>query len=223
VLFEAELPSMLDDAVREAIRRLASDIPALWHAPTTTPADRQAIIRQLIERVVVTVHGQSERLDVQLHWVGGHAAQATLTRPVARLEQLSYYPQLLARAAELHAQGQKLTAIAEKLTAEGWRPAKRRKTFNASMVQTLLLAQGLSSRRRCYSDHIEGRCANEWTVAELAYRLAIPQPTLFRWLQRGWLRGRQVVQAARRVWLIQADEAELARLRELRSRSRALH
>jgi DNA invertase Pin-like site-specific DNA recombinase len=221
--FDAEQPCTLNEAEREAIRRLASDIPALWHAPTTTPADRQAIIRQLIERVVVTVQGQSERFDVQLHWVGGHATQATLTRPVARLEQLSYYSQLLARAAELHAQGETLTVIAEQLNAEAWRPAKRRETFNASMVQTLLLAQGLSSRRRCYSDHIEDRGANEWTMAELAHCLAIPQPTLFSWLQRGWLQGRQVAQAARRVWLIQADEAELARLRELRSRSQALH
>jgi AraC-like DNA-binding protein len=166
------------------------------------------------------VHGQSERFDVQLHWVGGHATAATLERPVARLEQLSYYPQLLARAAELHAQGEKLTAIAERLNAEGWHPAKRRNTFTAAMVHTLLAAQGLHSLRRSYRDAIEERAADEWTMSELAHRLAVPEPTLYSWLRRGELRSRQVVAAAHPLWLIQADEAELARLRALRERPR---
>jgi DNA invertase Pin-like site-specific DNA recombinase len=221
--FEARQPATLDDAERQAIRRLATDIPALWHAPTTTSADRQAIIRQLVDRVVVTVQGKSELIDVQLHWVGGHVTGARLIRPVAHLDQLSYYPRLLERVAVLHAEHQTLTAIANRLNAEGWRPAKRRQTFNKNMVQTLLVAQGLRSARRCDRDKIEDRKANEWTIAELAQLLPLPQSTLFSWLRRGWLQGRRVAQTAHGMWLIQADDAELARLRALRSRPRAWH
>lgn len=217
--FQTQQPTTLDEAEREAIRRLAADIPALWHAETTTAADRQAIVRQLVDQVVVTVHGQSEKVDVQLHWVGGHATAVMLIRPVAKLEQLSYYPQLLARVAALHAQGYTPKAIAAQLNAEGWRPPRRRETFNAAMVYTLLLSQGLSGRRRGFSDTVDSRGANEWTVPELSRQLGIPHPTLFSWLKRGWLQGRQVMQAAHCVWLIQADEAELAKLRERRSRS----
>ena len=46
--FVAEHPCRLSVEQREAIRRLATDIPALWHASSTTPADRQAIVRQLV-------------------------------------------------------------------------------------------------------------------------------------------------------------------------------
>lgn len=150
--FQARQPATLDDAEREAIRRLATDIPALWEAATTTAEDRQAIIRQLVERVVVTVQGESEKVDVQLHWIGGHVTAATITRPVARFDQLSYYPQLLARVAALHGEHQALDAIAERLNAEGWRPPKRHQTFNANAVKTLLNAQGLCRHRRGYSD-----------------------------------------------------------------------
>jgi DNA invertase Pin-like site-specific DNA recombinase len=221
--FDAKQPAMLGDAERQAIRRLAADIPALWHAPTTTTADRQAIIRQLVERVVVSVRGESELVDVQLHWVGGHTTGATLIRPVARLDQLSYYPQLMERVSALHAEQATVSAIASRLNAEGWRPPKRRETFSANMVQKLLVAQGLRNPRRCDRDMIDDRASDEWTLAELSHHLSIPQPTLVNWLRRGWLRGRRVAYTSHGIWLIQADETELSRLRALRSRSRAWH
>ncbi|MCB1822702.1 MAG: hypothetical protein KDI73_14180, partial [Candidatus Competibacteraceae bacterium] len=36
-----------------------------------------------------------------------------------------------------------------------------------------------------------------------------PQPTLYRWLCRGVLQGRQVTQQGHPLWLIQADAATL--------------
>ena len=59
--------------------------------------ERQAIVRLLIERVIVTVIDDSEQVTVEVHWAGGHRTRTHLARPVARLEQLSYYPVLLAR------------------------------------------------------------------------------------------------------------------------------
>ncbi|HMB03825.1 MAG TPA: recombinase family protein, partial [Isosphaeraceae bacterium] len=45
--FQHEQPRHLTAADRERIRALAADVPALWHADTTTMADRRAIVRQL--------------------------------------------------------------------------------------------------------------------------------------------------------------------------------
>jgi len=44
--FVQHKPRLLSETEREAIRRLATDIPALWAAPTTTAADRKEIIRK---------------------------------------------------------------------------------------------------------------------------------------------------------------------------------
>jgi hypothetical protein len=134
---QAEQPATLTVEEEQAIRRLATAIPAFWQTPTTTAADRQAIVRQLLERVVITVRGESEQVEAQIHWLGGYATQATLIRPVARLDQLSYYPQLVARVIALHAAGEGPSAIARQLNAEGWHPAKRCETFNAAMVGDL--------------------------------------------------------------------------------------
>ena len=88
--FLAVQPAALTAAERAAIGRLASDIPALWKAETTTREERQAIVRLMLERIEVTVEGESEKVAVSCHWAGGDVTQAKLIRPVARLDQLSY-------------------------------------------------------------------------------------------------------------------------------------
>ena len=195
---------------------MANDIPALWQAPSTTAADRQAIIRQLVERVIVTIRGESEQVEVQIHWQGGQGTQATLTRPVARLDQLSYYPQLMARVAALQAEGHPPMAIARLLNEEAWRPAKRCKAFNSAMVQSLLTRLGLRHQRRTPASEVV-RNADEWTLAELSHRLDMPEPTLYRWLRGGILSGRQVTQQGHPLWLIQADDAVVEQLRSRRA------
>jgi DNA invertase Pin-like site-specific DNA recombinase len=214
--FLAAQPGTLSASEREAIRRLASDLPALWHAETTTAADRQAIIRQLVERVVVTVQGESEQVALEVHWIGGYRTQTRRRRPVARLDQLRYYPALLARAAALHQQGVSRGAMAAARNAEEWRPAKRRQTFTAEMVRSLLVRQGLSaSKARPRSVTHE---ADEWTLPALAYTLAMPQPTLYAWLRKGQLQARHDQHSGQ--WLIRADTSELQRLRALRQAPR---
>jgi len=69
--FQARQPATLSVAERAAIQRLAGDLPALWDAPTTTPGERQQIVRFLIERVLVTVVEHSEQVRVEVHWAGG--------------------------------------------------------------------------------------------------------------------------------------------------------
>jgi DNA invertase Pin-like site-specific DNA recombinase len=214
--FLAEQPARLDAAQREQVRQLASDIPALWHAATSTGQERQAIMRCMIERITVTVRGSSEQVDVRIEWIGHHETTATITRPIAREDQLSYYPRLRQRITELHQQEYAATAIAGVLNAEGWRPAKRRPTFNGAMVSNCLRRLGLHGRARQIKSVQGERLADEWLLEELARELDMPLSTLYRWLYRGQLRGRKVDHHGHARWLIAASADELARLRSLR-------
>src|SRR5262250_17969 len=149
-----------------------------------------------------------EKVDVVVHWLGGHQSPATMIRPVARLEQLSYVDALRGRVAQLHQQGIDRPTIAATLNAEGWRPAKRRQTFTADMVGALLARQGLGvspSRPRAVA-----RKPDEWTLPELAYTLAMPEPTLYAWLRKGHLKARRDQGSGQ--WLLWADASELQRL-----------
>jgi hypothetical protein len=215
--FVATEPKALSETERECIRRLATDIPALWQAPSTSDAERQAIVRQLVDRVIVKVLGESEQVNVEVHWAGGHRTASQIVRPVARLEQLSYYGELQARVLALHEQGHAAQQIARALNDEGWRPAKRRDTFNAAMVRDLLTRQGLRSgtAKQCHSAGL-AHDADEWLLADLALALGMPAVTLFSWIRRGWVQARKCTHNGHPLWLIRADEAELGRLREQR-------
>ena len=79
--FTATRPRTLTPAERDQIRALASDIPAIWHAPTTTGADRKRLTRHLVEHVRVEVLGDSEKVKSKWH---GQAGTAPPRRSAAR-------------------------------------------------------------------------------------------------------------------------------------------
>ncbi|MGW1563628.1 hypothetical protein ACWCQ1_45215 [Streptomyces sp. NPDC002144] len=79
-----------------------------------------------MEQVTVTVLGISERVTVTITWAGGQTTTGETTRPVALLQQLSYYPQIKERVRELAGQEHRAEAIARRLHAEGFRPARGR-------------------------------------------------------------------------------------------------
>ena len=58
--FRQDTPPHVQAEEWARITAVAADIPALWQAPSTTNRDRQAIIRGLVDRVVVHVQRDSE-------------------------------------------------------------------------------------------------------------------------------------------------------------------
>jgi DNA invertase Pin-like site-specific DNA recombinase/uncharacterized protein YndB with AHSA1/START domain len=200
-----------------AIRNLTQDLPTLWSAPTTTQLERQTLVRLLLERVLVEVIEDSERVRVECHWHGGNQTAHELRRPVARLSTLSTYARLTARAAELRRSGHGYASVADILNGEGWRPAKRRDTFNAPMVHHLLIKSGAETPKYRRRKPRIDRLPNEWTIRELAEEIGMPEPTLYNWVQNGRLRCRTATASSRRAVLVHADPATVAALKEIRA------
>ena len=211
-------PVPLSEEERKKILQLAVDIPAIWGAESTTNSDRQAIIRQLIEDVMVTVQGESEKVSVEFKWLGGHTTTTTVIRPVARFEQLSYYNELVDRVKKLHEKKHNSQTISDILNSEGWRPPKRRETFNPQMVRTLISRQGIrTSKKKRPSDNI-AKGTNEWTIEDLAQKINMPKITLYKWLRQGKITGKKVYNGKCAIWLVSADENDIKKLKSLRNK-----
>lgn len=216
--FERDLPAPLTDADRATVRTLAADVPALWNAPDTTPVERQALMRHLIERITLTALPDREVADVEVRWAGGFVSRHELTRPVARYEQMRDYPALSQRILELRDARRTSRQIAEMLNGEGWRPPKRRSSFTPGMVRDLLSRRGRVATRP--SDHTLDK--EEWWFNDLARELTLPHPTLYSWIGRGWVHARQLPGVGGR-WVLWADADERDRLRRLRASPRSWH
>ncbi|WP_433603708.1 hypothetical protein ACQPXH_01790 [Nocardia sp. CA-135953] len=221
--FLAATPPVLSAADRDRIRGLAADIPALWQAATTTNTDRKQLLRAVIDVVTVTVIGDSEQVETEIGWAGGHRTSGQLARPVARLEQLSYYPRLVSRVLELDDAGLTDAQIADHLNSEGLRPPKRFETFGPQAIRDLVNRLRATTGR---SGHRTQRPApppgqHTWWMPELAAELAMPPVTVYNWIRRGWVTARQDPDTRR--WIITADPTELERLRQLRRLPRGYH
>jgi hypothetical protein len=146
--FCQQQPPTLSAAEREQIRALAGAVPELWDADTTTPADPQRIVRFLIERIVLTVQGNSERLTVTIHWTGGCSSTHELARPVQRYDQMAQYPCLRRRVQELRAQGLSMGQVAQCLDQEAFQPPKRALRFTSAMVADFLARHSRAIRSK---------------------------------------------------------------------------
>lgn len=211
--FRDEQRVTLSPADRQRIQTLSADIPQLWHSRQTTPADRKTIVRHLIKQVVVTAPCDTQHVDMTIHWAGSYTSHHTLVRPVARYDQLDNYERLIERLLELRAQKQTSAQIANQLNHEGYRPPKRRETFNAAMVRQLL-ARRVRIGKRPRAIELYPLAENEWWISDLARHLQIPKPTLYNWVHRGFVNAKQLP-GVQGPWIIWADSDEQGRLRRL--------
>jgi DNA invertase Pin-like site-specific DNA recombinase len=217
--FARDQPATLSAAEREQIRSLAQAIPDLWQAATTTPADRQRLVRFLVDRIELIVRGETEQVEVTIHWTGGFVSQHSLVRAVQRYDQLANYAQLHARIEELRSQGQTMAQVARSLNQEGFHPPKRARCFTMSMVAGFLAKGGRSGPRpRALSAQGMLR-RGEWLLTDLARQLQMPSETLHRWRKVGWVQARKLPVPGGH-WAIRAPGTELKRLTRLRKYQR---
>ena len=208
-------PVALSAAEQEQIRSLARDIPELWHADTTTPADRQRLVRFLIEQIQVTVQGATDQVDVVIRWVGDFTSEHRLVRAVQSYEQLADYARLRARIEELRKDGRSMAAVAECLNQEGFHPPKRAARFTKEMVSIFLAKQGRSGPRPKALSATGMLKKGEWLLSDLARKLAMPSATLHRWRRVKWVHARKLPLPGGH-WALWADREELQRLTRLR-------
>jgi DNA invertase Pin-like site-specific DNA recombinase len=196
----------LSEQERDAIRRVAEDVPALWSAPTTTAVERKQIARLMLDRVVLSVAGGSEETQIECTWAGGRKTRHSFVRPVRWTSQLAKNAELKQRIAELVGAGLRPPAIARQLNAENWLSAHGT-PFTDAKIRPLLTRMGYPSRGLAVSAEVT-REQGEMTVTELAPELDLAVGTLYSWIRNGWLPARRVFASFRDIYLIKKSDVE---------------
>lgn len=161
-------------------------------------------MRQLIDQIIVNVEGETEWVELQVHWAGGQRTYSRLRRPVAGTTQLSRSTELKDRLKSLKAQGLSARAIADRLHGEGFKPAKGPR-ITAQGVRVWLFRYGLSQSR--LQPDIEP-VANEWTIPQIVTQYQLATSTIHGWIRKGQIQAQQIGAKGGR-WLIKATPTEI--------------
>ncbi len=127
---------------------------------------------------------QADTVEATVVWVSGATTRLTVHPPVAHTADLTSAQQLVARTVELIAAGYQDQAIAQQLTAEGFRSA-RSDAVPATLVTRIRRQQqqpSLTTRFRC-QEKVDG----QWTVWGLARVLQVGRNWLYTRIKAGTL------------------------------------
>lgn len=200
-VLEQARPAPLTDQERQALTRLARDLPRLWDAKTTSDRDRKELLRTLISEVLLTVHTAERRADVEICWEGGAKTelQVRLAANVFERHRTSEDTiELIRRLAAHYPDCQ----IAQILSRQG------RLTANG-LPFTQARVEGIRVRAHIPAAPPPNPASQLLTIPQAASELSVSTHTIRRWLREGLLPGEQITPGA--PWRIRLSDETRAR------------
>ena len=205
-------PSPLNRDLHDKVISLAGRLPTLWDDPATGDARRKALLRCLVDKVIVD-RGAHDVAAVRIVWRGGAVSDLAVARPVSGIASLTRGPEMQARILELAQAGRHDDEIAALLTQEGHRSPSCPDRVLTVTVQRIRLEAGLKmGERRTRWRHRPGQLS----VAAMAERMGIPA----KWLHVQIRNGRLLIDRQPSGAHLFADTPEVAAaLNNLRART----
>jgi DNA invertase Pin-like site-specific DNA recombinase/predicted DNA-binding transcriptional regulator AlpA len=175
---------------RRALSALGADLRRVWVAPTTTDRDRKALLRSLLEEVVIAVDRAKFRADLTLRWRGGAITELEVGLPRSNPPTVRTDEDTIALVRRLVAHYPD-PIIAGILNRQGRRTARGHR-FTAPLVGNLRRSWKIP-RFVPAADPPEGQLVN---VRQAAKILGTAPSTAHRWLNDGFIAGEQLTPGA---------------------------
>jgi len=212
-------PIVLEAADHKALEALASDLPALWHAPTTRSDERKHILRMIIQEVILDQKRSRGQVWIKIIWQTGATSEHRILRRVRSYsDDYADLDYLRDRITELNAQGLMDKQVAAVLNDEGIVSA-RRTPFTYENVWVLRQRWGLPAVK------LSPTGSNPWRWPDGSYSIqgacaaiGVTSQAIFDYLAKGLLTGRQKAKGA--PWQIDLTAEQIGQLQQRLLRTR---
>ena len=189
--WQGQHTTVLSPVDRQAILALGQNLPALWHAATTTPADRKRIIRLVVREVILDRTRAPEQVWLQINWQTGAMTQHWVPRHITRYGERTDMAQLRQRLQELKATGMQDQAIAVRLSTEGFRTGTGG-PFTRGIIWSLRRRWEIEAVRPARTAGVQRQWPDgSYTLAGVADLIGVHIRTVHTWITRGMLVPRQ--------------------------------
>jgi hypothetical protein len=210
--WRAEEPLVIATADRAELQALGENLPRIWHAASTSAADRKRILRFIVREVVLDQKRVRGQVWMKIVWQTGATSEHRLQRRVRSYQDYVDVDRLRQRIKDLNAAGKMDKEIATILNREGF-VAARGCAFKNENVWLLRSRWGIPTVK------INGAGANpmrwpdgSFSVQGAAAALGIAPQTVFDYLRRGLLTGRQLSKG--QPWQIDLSDEQINRLHD---------
>jgi len=167
-------------ALREAFSTLGHSLPTLWHQDTLSRAQRKALLRCLIDKVVLH-RVTPDTITTRIVWRGGAVSELEVPCTVGTLRDVTGFAQMEAEVLRLETQGQSDEDIAQRFTAKGLRSPQRSRVL-VSTVRTIRLRHGRLHR---YRGPRPRRVPRSLTVPQIAAAVGVKPHWVYHLIRRG--------------------------------------
>jgi DNA invertase Pin-like site-specific DNA recombinase len=177
---ENEVPVQLDDELRAAFADAGRRLPEIWNGATLTTARKKALLRCLIDKVVLH-RTAADTIHMRIVWRGGDASVFDVPATVGSLSALSRHEEMEIRVLEGARASQNDAEIAAELSAAGFRSPMRKQVL-PSTVRGIRLRHGiLQVRSQSHPRRIPGYL----TIPQLAARLGVTKYWIYDRIHNG--------------------------------------
>lgn len=200
----------LPPELQAAFRAIGQHLPGLWRQGLIKPVHQKALLRCLIDLVVVR-RPRLEAVEVRIVWRGGATTDLRIPVPVGALADLAGAPEMERIILERSGQGTSDEVIAEELTAQGYRSPMRLVVL-PSTVKSIRLKHGIFQvRSQSHPRQVPGAL----TLSQVAKALDIAPHWIYDRIHKGCIQVSRDAQT--NLYLFPDDPATLEQFRQLRA------
>lgn len=207
---QAEAEPLIPAELRTAFENIGQSLPSLWPTEALSRSMKKALLRCLIDKVVLRRLASRDHVMVRIVWRGGAYTETELSVPVHALRDLSSYPEMEAAILELEATGQSDAQIAQTLTKRGFRSPQHERLLESTVKAIRLKHQRFHRYRVPRPRRVPGYL----TVPQLAQELGVTAHWLYHLIDRGLIDVQRDEKT--RLYLFADHPETLTHLRHLR-------
>jgi DNA invertase Pin-like site-specific DNA recombinase len=205
-------PAELTEELKAAFTDIGRRLPEVWDADLLSRRQRKALLRCLIEKVVLR-RIAPDKIQTRIVWKGGLSTTFEVLTTVGSFFDLSGAEEMERLVVKFFKEGKTDRQIAWRLTEMGHRSPQREQVVR-STVQTIRHRHGLIRGARVKGASREHHVPGYLTLPEVARRLEVPKHWIYNRISNGAI---QVAKDERMgLYLFADDPATIERFRALK-------